>query len=162
MSTQPRHLLPAFAAACGLALAGPALAQSAQPGGSGSNSSAGSQSQPSGQPQASSQGNRGAASQSSSSQSSSSQAMGREQIRQQLSQAGFRDVQILDTAYLVQARTNDGNTVTMIVNPPGSGMQTSGSGMSQRTGSATGSTGSSSGGSQGQSPSQGSGSGQTR
>ena len=60
----------AFAAALGVALAGPAFAQGQQ-----------QQSQPSGQQRQNQQ-----------------QAMGQERLRQQLTQAGFRDVQILDTA----------------------------------------------------------------
>lgn len=52
--------------------------------------------------------------------------MWQERLRQQLTQAGFRDVQILDTAYLVQARTQDGSVVFMTVDPPNQASQASG------------------------------------
>ncbi len=41
-----------------------------------------------------------------------------EKLRQQMTQAGFQDVRILDAAYLVQARTAEGDTVLMMINPP--------------------------------------------
>ena len=78
------------AAALGAALVGPAFAQPQQ----------GQQTQPSGQQRQQGQ--------------SQQQAMGQERLRQQLTQAGFRDVQILDTAYLVQARTQDGSVVLIL------------------------------------------------
>lgn len=115
----------------GAALAGPAFAQ--------------------GQPQSQSSGQ-----QRQQGQNQQQQAMGQERLRQQLTQAGFRDVQILDTAYLVQARTQDGNTVLMTINPPSAGSQTSGSSGTPGGGSSGGS-GSGSGGGQ-----QGSGSGRTQ
>ncbi|GAA0566353.1 hypothetical protein GCM10009416_00380 [Craurococcus roseus] len=126
--------LIAAAAAFGVALAGPAFAQGQQ--------GQQQQSQSSGQQRQQGQ--------------SQQQAMGQERLRQQLTQAGFRDVQILDTAYLVQARTQDGNTVLMTINPPSAGSQTSGSSGTPGGGSSGGS-GSGSGGSQ-----QGSGSGRTQ
>jgi uncharacterized membrane protein YgcG len=60
-------------------------------------------------------------------------------------------VQILDTAYLVQARTQDGGVVLMTVNPPNAGSQASGASAAPGGGS--------SGGAGAQ---QGPGSGQTR
>jgi hypothetical protein len=144
MHTRYAHILPAIAAVFGLALAGPALGQSGQGGASGSNPGAG-QPQASSQPQASQGASRSAA----------GQATGQQQLRQQLTQAGFRDVQVVDTAYLVQARTSEGNTVIMMVNPPGSGMQTS-----SPSGAPTGGSGSS--GPMGSSSGSGQGSGQSR
>lgn len=104
------------AAALGVALAGPAFAQGQQ------------QSQSPGQ-----QRQQG--------QTQQQQAMGQERLRQQLSQAGFRDVQILDTAYLVQARTQDGSVVLMTVNPPNTAPQASGASASPGGGSSGGSGG---------------------
>ena len=96
--------LIAAAAALGVALAGPAFAQGQQ--------GQQQQSQSSGQQRQQGQNQQ--------------QAMGQERLRQQLTQAGFRDVQILDAAYLVQARTQDGSTVLMTINPPNQGSQASG------------------------------------
>jgi hypothetical protein len=45
-------------------------------------------------------------------------AMSQDKLRQTLSQAGFKDIVIMDAAYLVQAKTQDNNTVMMLVNPP--------------------------------------------
>lgn len=42
-------------------------------------------------------------------------------IRRQLSEAGFRQIRILDTTYLVQATTSNGRSVVMIVDPPRDG-----------------------------------------
>lgn len=117
-----------IAAALGAALAGPAFAQGQQ--------GQQQQSQPSGQ-----QRQQG--------QSQQQQAMGQERLRQQLAQAGFRDVQILDTAYLVQARTQDGSTVLMTINPPNAGSQASGASVAPGSGSSGGA-----GGQQGSGPSR--------
>lgn len=109
------------AAALGVALAGPAFAQSPQSSQSGSGSSSQGQQQSQSSGQQRQQGHN------------QQHIMGQERLRQQLTQAGFRDVQILDAAYLVQARTQDGHTVLMTINPPSPGSQastTSGSGTS--------------------------------
>jgi hypothetical protein len=45
-------------------------------------------------------------------------AMSQDKVRQTLSQAGFQDVKIVDAAYFIQAKTKDGDTVMMILNPP--------------------------------------------
>ncbi len=158
MTNRIGHMLPAtaFAAALGLALAGPAFAQSnPNAGGAASGGSQASGSKASGS-QAS--GSQTSSSQSGSGQQSQMQAMGRDKLRQQLTEAGFRDVKILDTAYLVQARTQDGNDVMMMINPPASGTRTSGAmGGSSATGSSgNASPGASGGGSSGSQ--QGSGS----
>lgn len=39
-------------------------------------------------------------------------------VIQTLQQAGFQNIEIVDAAYLVHAKTKDGNTVTMLINPP--------------------------------------------
>ncbi|QLF68447.1 hypothetical protein FE840_002160 [Peteryoungia desertarenae] len=44
--------------------------------------------------------------------------MDQQKLRDQLSQAGFSNVQILDASYLVQAQTQDGNQVLMVIDPP--------------------------------------------
>jgi hypothetical protein len=61
------------------------------------------------------------------------QAMTQDKLRKQLEQAGFKNVTIIDAAYLVQAQTQDGNQVFMTINPPS---QLSGS-SSSNSGSAT-------------------------
>ncbi|WP_434620926.1 hypothetical protein [Azospirillum sp. B2RO_4] len=61
------------------------------------------------------------------------QAMTQDKLRKQLEQAGFKNVTIIDAAYLVQAQTQDGNQVFMTINPPS---QMSGS-SSTNSGSAT-------------------------
>ncbi|NYZ11435.1 hypothetical protein HL658_02650 [Azospirillum sp. RWY-5-1] len=109
-------ILPAFAIA---ALAtGPALAQSGQSGGSQS-------------------GNKQATSQ------NHAAAMSQDTLRKQLQQAGFKNIQVIDAAYLVQAQTQDGNTVFMTINPPSmSGSSgASGSQAGAGSGSASGSAG---------------------
>ena len=131
--------LIAAAAALGVGLAGPAFAQSSQGSQSGSGSSSSQ-----GQQQSQSPGQKKEQGQ------SQQQVMGQERLRQQLTQAGFRDVQIVDTAYLVQARTQDGNTVLMTVNPPSARSQASAT-----SGGSSSGSGSSGGGSQ---PSSGGGS----
>lgn len=74
-----------------------------------------------------------------SAQGGAAQVMGQERLRQQLSQAGFQDVRVLDAAYLVQARTQDGNTVFMMINPPDGTMRTSSAQGAGTTGSTAGS-----------------------
>jgi hypothetical protein len=39
-------------------------------------------------------------------------------LRRTLQHAGFQDIRIVDAAYLVQARTEDGDDVIMFINPP--------------------------------------------
>jgi hypothetical protein len=65
--------------------------------------------------------------------SSEMSAASQQKVRDQLTQAGFQQVEILDASYLVRAQTEDGNTVLMVIDPPMSGMSdgsTSGSGSS--------------------------------
>jgi hypothetical protein len=154
MTDRIGHMLPAtaFAAALGLALAGPAFAQSTP--GAGGASSGGSQASGS-----KANGSQASGSQAGTGQQAQTQAMGQDKLRQQLTQAGFRDVKILDAAYLVQARTQDGNDVMMMINPPASGTRTSGT---KGGSSATGSTGTTSPNASGGGSSSQQGSGSTR
>ncbi len=133
----------ALGAVFGLALAGHAFAQS-------------SQSQPS--QNHSSQGSSGSSAQSFSGQRTQAQVMSQDKLRQQLTQAGFREVQILDAAYLVQAQTQDGQTVMMMIDPPHGGSQTSRATSGSRTSGSSGGSGSAASGGSGNQ----SGSGQTR
>lgn len=50
-----------------------------------------------------------------------------QKIQQDLHKAGFKDVSIVDAAYLVHARTSDGNFALMLIDPPGSPSATTGS-----------------------------------
>ncbi len=54
-------------------------------------------------------------------QTGTSRAGQRSMLRQELRQAGFQNIRILDATFLVQAQTRNGDQVIMIVNPPGSG-----------------------------------------
>ncbi|MBZ9674014.1 hypothetical protein [Mesorhizobium sp. ES1-3] len=56
---------------------------------------------------------------------SSQQPVSAEKLKTQLSNAGFKQVQVLDTAFLVKAQTEDGNDVLMLINPPGAGTTSS-------------------------------------
>ena len=47
-----------------------------------------------------------------------SRASQRTLLRQELRQAGFKDIRILDAAFLVQASTGSGQQIIMVVNPP--------------------------------------------
>lgn len=88
------------AIAAGAAVALPAAAQTSSPGASGSSGTAGQQS---GGAQAGSQ----------------SLVVPRGEIRSELEKAGFKNVRILDAAYLVQAETSANEAVLMVVNPSG-------------------------------------------
>jgi hypothetical protein len=73
-----------------------------------------------------------------SSQSGSGSAMAQDKVRQQLTDAGFKQVEILDASYLVRAQTEDGNTVLMVIDPPiGSTGSSTGSGTGTTSGSGT-------------------------
>ncbi|WP_029006921.1 hypothetical protein [Azospirillum halopraeferens] len=61
-------------------------------------------------------------------------AMTQDRLRQTMEQAGFQDIEVIDAAYLVQARTQDGDTVYMVVNPPPTAAGGSGSGMDSGAG----------------------------
>ncbi|MGE6740374.1 hypothetical protein ACQKGC_08890 [Allorhizobium pseudoryzae] len=68
--------------------------------------------------------------------SSGSGAMQQSKVRDQLTKAGFQDVEILDASYLVRAQTSEGNTVLMVIDPPmsgASGQSSSSSSGSQKT-----------------------------
>jgi len=49
---------------------------------------------------------------------SQNSALTQAQLDKALQQAGFKNIKILDSAYLVQAQTKDGQNVVMMVNPP--------------------------------------------
>lgn len=79
----------------------------------------------------------------------------RQQVQQDLQQAGFTDIKVMPESFLVRAKDKHGNPVMMVINPDsvtavtgtsgqGSGASTSGSGT-------TGSTGANGGGSTGSS-----------
>ncbi|KQW25436.1 hypothetical protein ASC71_21150 [Rhizobium sp. Root1240] len=70
----------------------------------------------------------------SASRQSGAAAMNQEKVRQQLTDAGFKEVQILDASYLVRAQTEEGNTVLMVIDPPLAG-STSGSASGSSSGS---------------------------
>ena len=53
-----------------------------------------------------------------STQSGSGAAMPQETVRKQLTDAGFKEVEILDASYLVRAQTEDGNSLLMVIDPP--------------------------------------------
>ncbi len=44
-------------------------------------------------------------------------AQSQQQVRQELEQAGFKDVQFIESAYVVQATSKDGNKVVMMISP---------------------------------------------
>jgi hypothetical protein len=67
-------------------------------------------------------------------------AMSQQKLRQSLQQAGFKDINIVDAAYVVHAKTQDGNFVVMYIDPPSSmtgGRNTTGSGASGSGGAST-------------------------
>ena len=45
-------------------------------------------------------------------------AMSQQKLRESLQKAGFQDINIVDAAYVVHARTNDGQMVVMYIDPP--------------------------------------------
>jgi hypothetical protein len=62
-----------------------------------------------------------------------------QQVRSTLEKAGFKEVRVLDAAYAIHAKTQDGNVVFMMVNPPdptgATGASASATGSSTNTGS---------------------------
>lgn len=68
--------------------------------------------------------------------SSQMSAASQEKVRNQLTQAGFKQVEILDASYLVRAQTEEGNTVLMVIDPPMGGMGSGGSTNGSTDGSA--------------------------
>jgi hypothetical protein len=120
------HKTAAFMVAPLLLLAGPALAQSTSP----STTTPSNQSQ-SNTPSTQSQANK------SSQANEKSPQMVRQQVQKNLQQAGFTDIQIMPSSFLVRAKDKDGNPVMMVINPdsvtaitevPGQGNQTTGKG----------------------------------
>jgi hypothetical protein len=109
-----------------LLLAGSALAQNATPG----------TTTPSNQSQANTPSTQSQANKSSQANQKSPQ-MVRQQVQKNLQQAGFTDIQIMPSSFLVRAKDKDGNPVMMVLNPdsmtavteiPGQGKQTTGKG----------------------------------
>jgi hypothetical protein len=45
-------------------------------------------------------------------------AMSQDKLRKNLQDAGFKDIEIVDAAYVVHARTSEGNMVVMYIDPP--------------------------------------------
>jgi hypothetical protein len=138
------------AAALGLAVASPGFAQTSGSSRPGTAAAPGA----SGQSQAQQQ------------QTPRAHPVNQGQIRKQLSQAGFEDIRILDTAFLVQARTRDGNPVVMMINPPDlarmSQGDTSGQSRTGAPGAMPGQGATGSGGTSGGSSSTGGSSGRTQ
>lgn len=66
-------------------------------------------------------------------------AMTQAKLREALQQAGFSEIRILDAAYLVHAKTQDGDVVVLTINPP------SMAALSGQTGGATTGSGAGSG-----------------
>jgi hypothetical protein len=64
---------------------------------------------------------------------SSGGALQQSKVRDQLTKAGFEDVEILDASYLVRAQTSEGNTVLMVIDPPMSGASDQSSSGSQKS-----------------------------
>ena len=99
-------LIPAVMSAA--LLAAPAFA--AQPGGQSMQGSSGQQQAQAGAP--------GAQNGTSSAQQQARQAMSQVQLRQSLEKAGYKDIRIVDAAYVVQAVGPTGDQVVMYINPP--------------------------------------------
>ncbi|MDC7785059.1 hypothetical protein PQJ75_02195 [Rhodoplanes sp. TEM] len=79
-------------------------------------------------------------------------AMSQDKLRKTLQQSGFQDITIVDAAYIVHAKTSDGDMVVMYINPPSAVSAASQGGTSSQgttgSSSSSGSAGSSSSGSQ--------------
>lgn len=52
-----------------------------------------------------------------------SSAMSQQKLRSALEAAGFTQISIIDSAYLVRAQTEDGNNVVLYIDPPAAGQQ---------------------------------------
>jgi hypothetical protein len=124
-------LIPAVAAAA--LLATPALAQSQQQTGQAGKSATTGQ------------------------QGMQAQAMTQDKLRSSLEQAGFKQVTVLDAAYLVQAQSPNGEQVMMFINPPSTGGASASAGGASGSMTGTGSAGAGAGSGSGQQqPGQGS------
>ena len=73
-------------------------------------------------------------------QDSKIQAMTQDKLRGSLEQAGFKNVIVLDAAYLVQAQSPHGEQVMMLINPPA--IMSGSSGTGGATAGGSGGTGS--------------------
>src|SRR5690606_21851054 len=56
-------------------------------------------------------------------QSPQSSAMSQQKLRSALEAAGFTQINIIDSTYLVRAQTEDGNNVVLYIDPPAAGQQ---------------------------------------
>jgi hypothetical protein len=61
-------------------------------------------------------------------QSQQFSAMSKQKLRSALEQAGFSQINIVDAAYVVRAKTKDGENVVMYIDPPAVGKQSGASG----------------------------------
>jgi hypothetical protein len=75
-------------------------------------------------------------------------AMSQQKLRGALEQAGFKQVTVLDAAYLVQAQSPDGEQVMMLINPPSTGGASASAGGASGSMTGTGSAGAGSSGGQ--------------
>jgi len=73
------------------------------------------------------------AQQQSSKQSGNKSAAEQTKVRQSLEQAGFKDVKIMDAAYMVHARTASGEMAVLYIDPPSVASGTTGSGSAGST-----------------------------
>jgi hypothetical protein len=127
-------LIPAAVSA--VLLAAPAFA--AQPGGQAAQGSGGQQAQARGQQQAQA-GAPGAKGGTSGAQNGASgaqqewQAMSQAQLRDSLEKAGYKNIRIVDAAYVVQAVGPTGDQVVMYINPPDVAATASNAGADQGT-----------------------------
>jgi hypothetical protein len=62
----------------------------------------------------------------SSMQTTQPSAAAQAKLRDSLQQAGFKDIKIVDAAYVVHARTSDGNIAVMYIDPPSASVGTTG------------------------------------
>ena len=108
-------LIPAVMSAALLAAPAFAARPAGQAGGQAMQGSGGQQAQAGGQQQAQSgqQGQNGA-----SAAQQEWQAMSQAQLRGSLEKAGYKDIRIVDAAYVVQAVGPTGDQVVMYINPP--------------------------------------------
>jgi hypothetical protein len=122
------RLFPITAFAAAALFAAPAFAQQSSNQGGGQQSSQPPKAQAAaGQNQQSGQG--------SGQQSAQMQAMGQGKLRSTLEKAGFSSIEILDAAYLVNAKSPDGNQVMMFINPPAVGASADASSGGDQSGS---------------------------
>ncbi len=100
-----RHLMPVYmTAALALATTSAFAQQSGQSDQPNQQKQAAQTEQQSGQP--------------SNAQNAQHMAMTQGKLRKALQDAGFKSIRVIDASYLVQAQTQDGDSVLMFINPP--------------------------------------------